>query len=117
MTATHASVLLWAPRIAGVALSLVLALFALDAFNDRPFVEAVPGFLVHLIPAFLVLASVALSWRHPAAGAVTFPLLALIYAVSVHWRPDWVAVIGGPLVAVGVLFFLSRRVNDRSEIV
>jgi hypothetical protein len=98
---------LWTPRIAGIGVALFLALFALDAFNDKPILEAIPGFLIHLGPSFLVLAAVAIAWRFPLAGAAAFLGLALLYAVRVHWRLDWIAVIGGPLVVVGVLFAMS----------
>jgi hypothetical protein len=104
----------WVPRLAGVAVALFLALFALDAFNNRPFLAALPGFVIHLVPSFMVLAAVALAWRFPLAGAVAFPLLALVYAERVHWRLDWVRVVGGPLVLVGLLFLLSWRANARS---
>ena len=106
---TRTSLLLWAPRLAGVLLALFLAVFALDAFDGRPLPQAVPGFLIHLVPAGIVLAIVAVAWRLPLAGAVAFPVLAAVYAVSVRWRLDWVAVIGGPLLLVGVLFLASWR--------
>jgi hypothetical protein len=109
MTKTSAAVVRWMPRIAGIAMTLFLALFALDAFNGRSFVQALPGFLIHLIPAFLVLAVVALAWRVPLVGATAFTLLAIGYAVMVKGRADWIAVISGPLVLVALLFLVSWR--------
>jgi hypothetical protein len=114
MTSTHSATWLWVPRIAGVAVALFLAVFALDAFTGQPFLEAVLAFLVHLVPSFIVLIAVALAWRWPLAGAVAFPALAIVYATMVHWRLDWVAAIGSPLVIVGGLFFLSWRVAGRA---
>lgn len=107
MTKTGAAMLLWAPRIAGIAMALFLSLFALDAFDGRPFFTALPGFLIHLIPAFLVLAAVALAWRFPLIGALAFAGLALTYAITARWRLGWIAVIGGPLMLVAVLLVLS----------
>ncbi|HTM26618.1 MAG TPA: hypothetical protein VL225_15580 [Vicinamibacterales bacterium] len=109
MMKTGAALLLWAPRIAGIAMALFLALFALDAFNGKSFIEAIPAFLIHLRPAFVVLVVVALSWRFPLIGTAGFTLLALGYAVMVRWRPDWIAVISGPLVLVALLFLASWR--------
>jgi hypothetical protein len=114
MTRTGAAVLIWAPRVAGIAMALFLSLFALDAFDGRPFLTALPGFLVHLIPAFVVLAAVALAWRMPLAGAVAFAGLALAYAVTARWRLGWIAVIGSPLIVVAVLFVLSWRYAARA---
>ena len=109
MKTSTASVILWAPRIAGVAVALFLALFALDAFNGQPFVNALPDFLIHLLPSLGVLAVVALAWRFPLVGAAAFAGLAVLYAVMVNGRPDWIAVVGGPLLVVGLLFLASWR--------
>ena len=108
MTKTSAAVL-WTPRLAGIAMALFLSLFALDAFDGRPFLTALPGFLIHLIPAGLVLAAVALAWRLPLAGAVAFTGLAVAYAITARWRLGWIAVIGGPLIVVAALFLVSWR--------
>ena len=98
MASTGGTATLWAPRVAGIAMSLFLALFALDAFNGKSFARALPEFGAHLAPALLVLGVVALAWRYPLRGAVGFGLLALAYAV-----------IAGPLAVVAVLFFVSWR--------
>jgi hypothetical protein len=108
---TRTSLLLWAPRVVGVLVVLFLSVFALDAFDGRPPLDAVAGFVIHLAPALIVLAVVAVAWRLPLAGAVAFPILAVFYAVTVRWRLDWVAVIGGPLVVLGLLFLASWRAN------
>lgn len=109
MTRTNAAVWLWTPRGLGVAMALFLSLFALDAFDGRPILEAIPGFIIHLLPSFLVLAVVALAWRVPLAGAAGFTLLAVTYGVMVHWRMAWVVPIGGPLIVIALLFVMSAR--------
>jgi len=109
MTHPTAAVWRWTPRLAGVAMSLFLAMFALDAFDGRPFFTALPGFIIHLLSAFLVLAAVAVGWRFPVAGALAFGGLAAIYAISVKWRLDWTALIGGPLLIIAVLFGVGAR--------
>ena len=64
MTMTVGRLLLWSPRILGIVVSLFIGLFALDAFSQgRPFIEALPDFVIHLIPAFVLLALVGASWR------------------------------------------------------
>lgn len=100
--------LLWIPRIAGIALALFLSVFALDAFGEGKTVfQALSAFLVHLIPSFAILTAVALAWRVPVIGAVAFFGLALAYAISAHWRLDWMAVIALPLVVIALLFAAS----------
>ena len=109
MTNTTAAVWRWTPRLAGVAMSLFLAVFALDAFDGKSFVAALPGFVIHLVPAFLVLAAVAVACRFPTLGGIAFAGLALVYAMRVHWRASWIAVIGAPLLIIAVLFVVSAR--------
>ena len=116
MTRTIAQLLLWLPRILGIAVALFLGAFALDAFSGgAPLARAIPDFLIHLVPAFAVLAVVAVAWRYPWVGGIVFVGLAIAYAMSVN-RLDWIALISGPLLVVGVMFVWSwwwLRANPR----
>jgi hypothetical protein len=109
MATTSGRLLLWSPRILGIAVSLFVGLFALDAFSQgRPFVEAIPDFVIHLIPTFLLLALVGASWRREWIGGVTFIGLAVMYATTMaRGRLDWMLLIAGPLALVGALFVWS----------
>lgn len=100
-------VLRWAPRVVGILVALFLGLFALDSFTGKSLLEGLAGFAVHLIPTYIVLAVIAVAWRHEWVGALAFLALAVTYGVMVRWRMDWVAVISGPLVVVGLLFLAS----------
>lgn len=106
--------LLWAPRVLGVATSLFLALFALDAFDGRPLAQTLPAFLVHLLPAAAVALVVAAAWRHPWMGAAGFGGLAVAYALSVPSRPDWILAISGPLAVTSALYALAAVAAGRS---
>jgi hypothetical protein len=104
MTSTS-PVLFWAPRVFAIASGLFLSMFALDAFAPgKPLVEALPEALLHLTPAALVFAVVALAWRRDGIGAFAFVSLALLYVVMARSRVDWIVVIAGPLLVTGLLF-------------
>ena len=108
-------VLLWAPRILAVGVSLFLAIFALDAFDTNSFTQALPDFLMHLLPSVFLLTIVAVAWRHESIGAVAFTVLAVGYAVAAREHPSWIAVIAGPLLAVGALYGWNwRRRSQRA---
>jgi CHASE2 domain-containing sensor protein len=108
VTIDRETLLLWSPRILGVCVSLFVGLFALDAFSQgKPFIQALPDFIVHLLPAALLLAVVAASWRLPWLGGVLFIACAVAYAAIAYKHLDWIAVISGPLTLVGVLFLVS----------
>ena len=101
--------LYWAPRLLGIVVSLFIGLFALDAFGaGKPLTDALLDFAVHLLPALILLTLVAAAWRREWIGAVTFTGLALVYATTMsRGRIDWMLLIAGPLLLVGMLFFAS----------
>jgi hypothetical protein len=110
MTTTSVRWLLWTPRVLGILACLFLGLFALDAFSEaKPFALSLADFIIHLAPAAVLLAVVALAWRWAWVGAAAFIGLALAYAASNAGRPDWILTISGPLSIVGALFFWSWR--------
>jgi len=95
--------------VLGILTSLFIGLFALDAFSGgTPLTAALPEFLIHLIPAIVLLALVVVAFRRPWIGAVGFIGLALVYALSAPMgHPDWIVAISGPLAVVGALFLWS----------
>jgi hypothetical protein len=114
MSPTTRNVIIWAPRILGIAVTLFLAVFALDAFDGRSLAETLPAFAIHLVPAGVVGVVVAIAWRVPWFGTVALVALAAAYAATVPaGRLDWVAVISGPLLVVALLFALSAVVTTR----
>lgn len=107
MSTKSAQLVKWLPRVLAIAVALFVGLFALDAFNEgKGLAQTLGDVAIHLIPAAVILAIVAIAWRYPSVGAVAFIGLAAVYAVSVR-RIDWIAAIAGPLFVVGVLFLLS----------
>ena len=102
------NLILWLPRAVAIAAALFIGIFALDAFSEgRSFWASLPQFAVHLLPTWILLATIAVAWRRPWIGGVVFLSLAAVYAVSASRHPDWILVIAGPLALVGALYFLS----------
>ena len=101
MSLTATSWLRWSPRILGCVVCFYLSLFALDATDAR-------DALLHLTPAALVLAVVAVGWRWPALAGAAFIGLAGAYALAASGQPTWIAAISGPLALLGALFLASR---------
>jgi hypothetical protein len=110
MSRIGAGLLHWSPRILSLAFALFLSLFALDVFQEfHGFRLMVLAFLVHLIPALVIVAILAVAWRWAWIGAVLYLLAADYYAWSwtipprhVHWAP--IAGISGPLLVMAALF-------------
>jgi hypothetical protein len=108
------NLLLWNARLLGIAVSVFLGLFALDALEPgKPLPTAFGDLAIHLLPALAVLAIVVVSWRRPWIGGIAFLALAVAYALRVPSRLDWILAISGPLMVVGLLFLWSWRTSLR----
>jgi hypothetical protein len=109
MALTFGRALRWSPRILGILVAVFIGLFALDAFGEgKSLGQELTDFVVHLIPACVILAVVAASFRWEWIGGVSFIGLAVWYAVALaNGRLDWILVISGPLAVVGSLFLWS----------
>ncbi|MCJ7467949.1 MAG: hypothetical protein MUO53_14805 [Maribacter sp.] len=70
---TGKTVLYWLPRILGILAILFISLFAMDSFGPRlTFWQQLGGFLMHLIPSFLLLALLLVAWKWEYLGGVLF---------------------------------------------
>jgi hypothetical protein len=111
-------VLLWTPRVLGFVGVIFLGLFALDVFGiDAGFWEKILGFLVHLIPATLLLVVVLLSWRWPGLGGLTFLSLGAFYVWGTNPHPwSWDVTIAGPMFLIGLLFLAGWLARSRRQV-
>jgi hypothetical protein len=110
MKATSKRLLFWTPRVLCLLFAAFISVFALDVFEGGfGGWKTVLALLVHLIPTFLILVVLAVSWRWEWVGALLFSGLAVCYMVLFWGRFHWsvYAVISGPLCLLGVLFFLN----------
>jgi hypothetical protein len=64
---------------------------------------------MHLIPTWIVLLVLALSWRWEWIGAVLLVALGMLYVPFALGRghPEWTLIISGPLFLVGGLFLVN----------
>ncbi len=111
--------LYWAPHGLGIALALFISIFALDAFGSGTLLEQIGGFLIHLIPTYLLVLALIIGWRWELAGGVLFLLLAGLYLATMTSRiplGTGLMLASFPTV-VGVLFVADwgyRRVSSQS---
>jgi hypothetical protein len=102
---TQQQTLLRAGRILGIVLALFLSLFAFDVFEmEGTFWEKIGGFLIHLLPTWLVLLAVGLSWRWPWLSGVLMIGLAGLYVALFRVPVDAYLLLGGPALLTGALF-------------
>ena len=108
--------LFWIPRLIGIGFALFIAVFAFDVFESGASPWRIAGALfMHLIPTWIVLAIVALSWRWGLVGA--FGCAAAGAAqIALKWgQLAWYAfaLISGPLFLLAVLFAIDWARRNR----
>lgn len=96
----------WAARGFAILFVLFTAMFALDV---SPFSWL--ALLMHLLPTFILLALLLVSWKKAKIGAMLWILAGLAYIVMAWGDVHWSAylAIAGPAIVVGVLFWFSDK--------
>ncbi len=108
------SLLHWTPRVLVVLYAAFISLFALDVWDmDGSVLERLGGFLIHLLPTFVLLATLLIAWKRPTVGGLLFLGIALLFTVFFNWTADWptLLILGTPLVVIGVLFLWDGRTH------
>lgn len=119
MTQSAKYFLLWVPRCFCILYALFLGAFAFDVFQeDLPPGRMIVALLIHLIPAFLVLLVLAVSWGREWVGAVLFLSLATYYWLSTAGRVHWSAVllISGNAYLLGGMFLVDWILRKKLHI-
>lgn len=111
------NLLTWAARILALAYTLFISIFAMDVFSENiGFWNTVGALLLHLVPTFIVLALVGISWKKEWISGSAFVLLGLLYLITSWGKFDWLTyvIIAGPLVTIGILFCTSWYLKKNS---
>jgi len=118
----------WLPRIICILAILFVSMFALDAFSPELTIwQQIVGFLIHLIPSYILLAMLIVAWKWEFSGGITLTITGLAFCVSVfllnHNRNQFsvaqstinALLVAFPFVLVGVLFIVSYRMKKRKR--
>ena len=102
--------LYWTPRILTIIFILFLGLFAMDVFDgNESLIKKLGGFLIHLIPNFVLILILIVAWKHEWVGTIAFALVGIAYIVMFWGKFPVVTylAISGPLFLIAVLFWLN----------
>jgi hypothetical protein len=118
-------VLHWLPRIICILAILFVSMFALDAFSPQLTIwQQLVDFFMHLIPSFVLLAMLAISWKWENIGGIIFIIGGLAFSAFVffwNYRMNHsilmslgiIGMVTFPFIAVGVLFIVSHRLKKK----
>jgi hypothetical protein len=117
----------WLPRIICILAILFISLFAADAFASGLTIwQQLGGFLIHLIPSFILLAFLIVAWKWEFIGGIIFVVIGLVTSPLVfmlnHNRNQLsigaslknVLMITFPFIVVGVLFIISNSLKKKN---
>lgn len=116
----------WLPRIICILVILFVSMFALDAFApELTFWQQIGGFLLHLIPSYIMIVLLIVAWKWEYVGGIIFTILGFGFSVSVfllnYNRNHFSAaqslintlIVSIPFVLVGILFMVSDNKKKR----
>ena len=122
-------IIYWVPRILCVLAILTVSMFALDSFDPRLTVwQQVIGFLIHLIPSFILAAILVIAWKWELIGGMILAVIGLGFTpmiFSINYRMNhsfWmsfgiIALITFPFILAGALFILGHYMKKKQEVV
>lgn len=103
------NILKWLPRMLMIVYILFISLFALDSFDgDSSLGEKLLGFLIHLIPTFILIILYFLGLKYEKIVGAIAIILGLVYIFTALGRFDFLTyvLISGPLFLVGILYII-----------
>ncbi len=119
---TSTKVIQWIPRILCILAILFVSLFALDSFSsERTFWQNIAALLMHLIPSFVLLASLIVAWKWEKVGGIILTIIGIILFIAVfelnykqrHFSLAQslinVSLLCLPFILAGILFILSHN--------
>lgn len=118
-------ILYWAPRIICVLAILFVSLFALDAFDPELTIwQQIAGFLIHLIPSFVLIGLLIIAWKYEKIGGILLILVGIIFSFIIFrmnfrmnhsiWKSLIVIVsLTFPFILSGALFLAHYRKERR----
>jgi len=100
--------LFWIPRILTILFAGFISLFALDVFQEGIGLwNAIGELLVHLIPTFILIALLVMSWKWEWIVGSVFIILGVAYMIMNFDHKQWIIAISGPMLLIGIFYLLD----------
>jgi len=127
---TSIKIIHWTPRIICILSILLISMFAADAFEEGHTVfQQLLSFFIHLIPSFILIILLALTWKWEFIGGLFFMLIGIVTSPFVfminHNRNHFsvgtsigiIAMINLPIIIVGILFITSHYLKKKEALI
>ncbi len=116
----------WLPRIICILAILFISLFAADSFAPGLTIwQQLGGFLMHLIPSFILLALLIVAWKWERIGGIIFMAIGLglsPFILMLNYNRNHsigmslviILTITIPFFVVGILFLISHNIKKKN---
>lgn len=75
----------WIPRVLIITFIAFFSLFSLDAFSgSAPIPEKLATFLIHMLPSFVMVLFLVISWNRAVTAGVLFIILGVVFTFFYH---------------------------------
>lgn len=93
----------WWARGLVIAYILFISIFALDS-------ESFLGWIMHMIPSFILIITLIFSWKKPLIGSIAFGILGIIFAFffKAYKEIFTLFLVVLPLFIISALFYFSN---------
>ena len=82
---TSTKIIYWLPRILCILAILFVSMFALDSFDPKLTIwQQITGFLIHLIPSFILILILLVAWKWELAGGIIFALIGIGFTPFIY---------------------------------
>lgn len=96
-------------KILGCGFAMFVALFAFDMWGQWL------GFLMHLIPSFIIIIMLAIAWNKQLIGGILFILFGVVSIFYFHTYKVLMifSIISLPLFIIGLLFMIYNNIKEK----
>ena len=124
---TSTKILHWTPRILCILAILFISMFSFDAFEgDQTFWQHLLGFLIHLIPSYVLIAFLVVAWKWELIGGILFAAIGIVmspfvFMINYNRTHDIgiclaiILAITFPFILIGVLFIFSSIAKKKEK--
>jgi len=126
---TSIKIIHWTPRILCIMAILFISVFAADSFEQGYSIwQQLANLFMHLIPTFILIALLILTWKKELIGGILFLIIGLgtspfIFMLnynrnhfSINQCLEIIFIINFPFIVVGILFIISHYLKKREII-
>lgn len=104
----------WTPRLFSIIFIAFISIFALDVFGENQGIgKILIALFMHLIPSFILLIILIISWKRELVGAICFLILTILFTFFFKTYQDFIVflIVSFPVLIISLGFFASWKIS------